>query len=88
MPDEGHEHPGPWLTKQEAARYTRTSLRTFERWLAPGLLPYHRPAGGRRLLLHKGGLEELIGITRADPRDASRGRTGLTNHATRDEISE
>lgn len=42
-----------YLTIPEAAAYCRVSIRTIQRWLQLGLLPYHRPAYGRRVLIRR-----------------------------------
>lgn len=42
----GHETPGPWLTRAEAARRLRVNVRTVDRWVESGHLKRYETPGG------------------------------------------
>lgn len=48
----------PYITRQEAAQYLRTSTRTLDRRIADGTLKHHR--FGRAVLLLKEDLDEYV----------------------------
>lgn len=64
----GQAPPSPWLTRDEAVRYTRLGLRSFQKRVSEGHIPSHK-LGGTMLFLR----EELdAAIRRGDhPTDAS-----------------
>jgi excisionase family DNA binding protein len=62
-PEIGHE----LLTISEAAIFCRHGKRTIQRWLREGKLPYHRIAGGRRVLIARTDLDALIKLGRIEP---------------------
>lgn len=57
-----------FLTEAEAAEFARHGLRTFQRWIAGGLLPYYRVPGGRRILIRRSDLVDFLEGGRIDPR--------------------
>jgi excisionase family DNA binding protein len=57
-----------YLTLTEAGPYSRHGKRTVQRWLSEGLLPFHRVAGGRRVLIRRADLDALLEAGRVEPR--------------------
>ena len=57
-----------YLTLDETAYYSKHGIRTVQRWMKEGLLPYHRVAGGRRVLVRKSDLDAFLQAGRIDPR--------------------
>jgi excisionase family DNA binding protein len=52
--------PRRWATREEAAEYSRLSLRTIDDRVAQGLIHCYRVPGGRRCLIDLNELDQLI----------------------------
>jgi excisionase family DNA binding protein len=63
-----------YLTVPETGIYSRHGERTVWRWLADGLLPYHRVGGGRRVLIRRADVDALLEAGRIEPRAKKAGR--------------
>jgi excisionase family DNA binding protein len=57
-----------YLTIPEVGAYCRHAERTVWRWLANGWLPFHRVAGGRRVLVKRCDVDALLEAGRIEPR--------------------
>jgi excisionase family DNA binding protein len=63
-----------YLTVPETGSYVRHGERSVWRWLAKGLLPYYRVAGGRRVLIKRADVDALLEAGRIEPRSKKAGR--------------
>ena len=49
----------PWLSVRQGADYVGVSVTTLKAWFRRGLKA-HRPAGGRRILVHKDDIDRFV----------------------------
>ncbi|GEM_PF-5088991 len=69
-----------YFTVAETGVYARHGERTVWRWIQNGELPFHRVAGGRRILIARADIDRLIEEGRVEPRTkAPWGRTQATS---------
>ena len=53
-------HQSNWFKIEEAAEYTKFSKRQLHRWINEGILKTKKINGGRKILIHKKWLDNVI----------------------------